>query len=144
VTKEHGPAFSFAKIWAADKDSLEEITEDIPGDQGDSWAQALKRIADVQEQRQIQEVMGRGVRRRAAFITQVICEVSIRWPDIMIMHSRKNLTSTTALKGQPNREGKNRNPLLRMTLPTLVRGQILTEVFATSWKKHGIMPYGSW
>jgi chromodomain-helicase-DNA-binding protein 4 len=67
-TKDQG--FSFAKIWAADKDDLEEVTDNPADDQGDSWAQALQRIAAVQQQRQVEELTGRGVRRRVAVFPQ--------------------------------------------------------------------------
>ncbi|KAG1726934.1 hypothetical protein EDB19DRAFT_1943698 [Suillus lakei] len=46
ATKEAGLSFTFAKAWAADKDTMEEIQEDVLGmEQGDSWARALERIA---------------------------------------------------------------------------------------------------
>jgi hypothetical protein len=64
--KEAGMTFAFAKIWAADKDSLEEVADDLPDDQGDSWAQTLQRIASKGQDIQVQEATGRGVRRRAA------------------------------------------------------------------------------
>lgn len=61
--------FSFAKVWAADKDELEEVVEE---DQTDSWAQALQKL---NEQRQTEDARqktesGRGVRRRAADIAK--------------------------------------------------------------------------
>ena len=67
---ESGLSFSFAKIWAADKDSLEEVQED---DQTDSWAQALQKITIEREKERVKEVTlsGRGVRRRAADIAKV-------------------------------------------------------------------------
>jgi chromodomain-helicase-DNA-binding protein 4 len=41
--KKEGLSFSFAKIWAADKDTLEELNDDTTqsNDQDDSWAQTL-------------------------------------------------------------------------------------------------------
>jgi hypothetical protein len=41
--KKEGLSFSFAKIWAADKDALEELIDDTTqsNDQDDSWAQTL-------------------------------------------------------------------------------------------------------
>ena len=67
---ENGFSFSFAKIWAADKDSLEEVQED---DQTDSWAQALQKITIEQEKDRVKEITlsGRGARRRAADIAKV-------------------------------------------------------------------------
>lgn len=66
---ESGLSFSFAKIWAADKDSLEEVQDD----QTDSWAQALQKITLEREKEQVKEVAlsGRGARRRAADIAKV-------------------------------------------------------------------------
>ncbi|KAF9527780.1 SNF2 family N-terminal domain-containing protein [Crepidotus variabilis] len=60
-----GLSFSFAKIWAADKDNLEEVIEE---DQADSWAQALQKLneaKDLEQQRQLAE-SGRGAKRKAA------------------------------------------------------------------------------
>ncbi|KAG6885408.1 hypothetical protein C0993_002141 [Termitomyces sp. T159_Od127] len=66
---KEGMSFSFAKVWAADKDSLEEV-EDV--DQGDSWAQTLQKITEERDKVQMQEVVlsGRGVKRRAAAISK--------------------------------------------------------------------------
>ncbi|KAH0590929.1 hypothetical protein H2248_001042 [Termitomyces sp. 'cryptogamus'] len=66
---KEGMSFSFAKVWAADKDSLEEV-EDI--DQGDSWAQTLQKITADRDKVPIQEtaLSGRGVKRRAAAISK--------------------------------------------------------------------------
>ena len=77
-TSESGLSFSFAKIWAADKDSLEDVQED---DQTDSWAQALQKITIEREKEQVKEIAlsGRGARRRAADIAKVsslFCYVS--------------------------------------------------------------------
>ncbi|KDQ63375.1 hypothetical protein JAAARDRAFT_169132 [Jaapia argillacea MUCL 33604] len=60
-----GGLFAFAKIWSADKDTLEEL-EEVPVDQGDSWAQTLERITAEKERVVAQEVTGRGARRKAA------------------------------------------------------------------------------
>lgn len=61
-------AFSFAKIWSADKDELEEVQDDVNGDQTDSWAQTLERIAAERTETQAAEMTGRGVRRKAAAV----------------------------------------------------------------------------
>jgi len=67
VAKESGLKFSFAKVWAADKDVLEDIGDDAQDvSRDDSWAQALERIAATKNVAQEKEVMGRGVRRKAA------------------------------------------------------------------------------
>lgn len=66
-TNEEGAlSFSFAKIWAAEKDSLEDVVEEE--DQGDSWAQTLLKINEEREKTRAQEIAlsGRGARRRAA------------------------------------------------------------------------------
>ncbi|KAG1825750.1 SNF2 family N-terminal domain-containing protein [Suillus subaureus] len=69
ATKEAGLSFAFAKVWAADKDTMEEIQEDVPDpEQGDSWALALERIAAAKGAEQVTEVTGRGARRKAAAI----------------------------------------------------------------------------
>jgi len=71
-----GLTFAFAKVWAADKDSLEEVVEE---DQGDSWALALQKINEEKEKEQSKQaaLSGRGARRRAADIANVF--VSSRW-----------------------------------------------------------------
>lgn len=59
--------FSFAKVWTADKETLEDLGDE---DQGDSWADTLQKITTERIKIQIQEaeVSGRGARRRAAQI----------------------------------------------------------------------------
>ncbi|GLB35984.1 putative class II histone deacetylase complex subunits 2 and 3 [Lyophyllum shimeji] len=66
---KEGMSFAFAKVWAADKDSLEEV-EDI--DQGDSWAQTLQKITLERAKIQAQEIAlsGRGTKRRAAAVSK--------------------------------------------------------------------------
>lgn len=66
-TNEDGAlSFSFAKIWAAEKDTLQEVVEEE--DQGDSWAQALQNLTEELEKTKASEIAlsGRGARRRAA------------------------------------------------------------------------------
>ena len=62
--------FSFAKVWSAEKDSLEELSEEAAqqAEQVDSWAQTLERIANERQQAHAEEALtsGRGVRRKAA------------------------------------------------------------------------------
>ena len=68
---KEGAAFSFAKIWTADKDELEEVADDDQFEV-DSWAQTLQKINDERAKKQAQEEeeSGRGsrrnVRRKAA------------------------------------------------------------------------------
>ncbi|KAF8078789.1 SNF2 family DNA-dependent ATPase [Lyophyllum atratum] len=66
---KEGMSFAFAKVWAADKDTLEEV-EDV--DQGDSWAQTLQKIIVERDKTQdkVIALSGRGVKRRAAAISK--------------------------------------------------------------------------
>lgn len=68
--KEGGFSFAFAKVWSADKDTLEEVGDQ---DQGDSWAQTLQKITTERDKIQSQEIAlsGRGARRRAAVQSKV-------------------------------------------------------------------------
>ncbi|KAI0936745.1 hypothetical protein AcV5_004808 [Taiwanofungus camphoratus] len=65
-----GAAFSFAKIWSADKDTFEDIADNLSDnvDAVDSWAQTLERIAAERSKVEEKEVTGRGARRRAAAV----------------------------------------------------------------------------
>ncbi|KAF7306761.1 SNF2 family DNA-dependent ATPase [Mycena indigotica] len=63
-TGEEGAfSFSFAKVWAADKDTLEEVVEEDMT--ADSWAQTLEKINTNREKNQAQEMdrYGRGKQR---------------------------------------------------------------------------------
>lgn len=66
--------FSFAKVWAAEKDQLEDMPDEVndPGTE-DSWAQTLERLAVQREIEKTQEATGRGVRRRAAAVFPQVC-----------------------------------------------------------------------
>ncbi|KAI0347824.1 hypothetical protein BDW22DRAFT_1349889 [Trametopsis cervina] len=60
-------AFSFAKIWSADKDTLEELDETQVEEQDNAWAQTLKRLAEERAKVEGAEAAtGRGTRRKAA------------------------------------------------------------------------------
>lgn len=62
-------AFSFAKVWSATKDSLDDLVEEETGAEGsqmDSWAQTLATIATQIPKADSQEKVGRGARRKAA------------------------------------------------------------------------------
>lgn len=63
-------AFSFAKVWSADKDALEDMADEKEADGShiDAWTQALERLAAERKQAQADEVTGRGVRRKAAAV----------------------------------------------------------------------------
>ncbi|KAI6008336.1 SNF2 family DNA-dependent ATPase [Pisolithus orientalis] len=66
VTKDGGLKFSFAKVWAANKGTFEDIGNETPEPHDDSWAQTLQRIAVAKNTSQVHEATGRGVRRKAA------------------------------------------------------------------------------
>ncbi|KAI0689886.1 SNF2 family N-terminal domain-containing protein [Cytidiella melzeri] len=61
-------AFSFAKIWSADKDALEDLDTDNAEleAQDNAWARTLQRIAEERAKEELVETTGRGTRRKAA------------------------------------------------------------------------------
>ena len=61
-------AFSFAKVWTAENDGLEEVDDQAREPTGtvDSWAHTLELIAKEKAQMKATERTGRGVRRKAA------------------------------------------------------------------------------
>ncbi|KAG6331283.1 hypothetical protein ID866_7805 [Astraeus odoratus] len=62
IAKESGLKFNFAKVWAADKDTFEEIGDATPDPaEDDSWTRTLERIAAEKGAAEEQEMMGRGV-----------------------------------------------------------------------------------
>lgn len=74
ITSEPGLKFNFAKVWTAEKDTLEDIGDSVPDiDHGDSWAQALERMAAEKMAAKEKEVTGRGVRRKAAAAFPAVC-----------------------------------------------------------------------
>ncbi|PPQ64493.1 hypothetical protein CVT26_002032 [Gymnopilus dilepis] len=71
-----GLSFSFAKIWSADKDAMEDVVED---DQtADSWAMTLAKINAEREKEQQREIAlsGRGARRKAADVAKTKISVT--------------------------------------------------------------------
>ena len=80
-------AFSFARIFSAGKDILEEMPDENEPtkNEADSWAQTLAHIAQVQAASQTRavEISGRGVRRKAAQI-KVKSEL-IAWLHLILM-----------------------------------------------------------
>jgi hypothetical protein len=76
-----GLSFAFAKIWAAEKDSLEEVMEE---DQTDSWAQTLQRLNIEREKEQEKHIAesGRGARRKAADIAKVVSRDDLLGKDV--------------------------------------------------------------
>lgn len=74
IASEPGLKFSFAKVWAAERDAMEDVADSVPDiDHGDSWALALERIAAKKAVTKEQEVTGRGVRRKAAAAFPQVC-----------------------------------------------------------------------
>uniref|UniRef100_A0A8H7YAC3 Chromatin remodeling factor mit1 n=1 Tax=Psilocybe cubensis TaxID=181762 RepID=A0A8H7YAC3_PSICU len=71
-----GLTFAFAKVWAAEKDALEDIGEE---DQTDSWAQTLEKINQnrAKEQEKEAALSGRGARRKAADIAKNKIQVGV-------------------------------------------------------------------
>ncbi|KAF8499266.1 hypothetical protein F5888DRAFT_160250 [Russula emetica] len=70
--EDPGQAFSFAKVWTADNDALEELEDQALEHTAatDSWAHALELIAKEQTQTKAAERTGRGVRRKAAIAAE--------------------------------------------------------------------------
>ena len=72
TSEDPGEAFSFAKVWTAENDALEELEDQALEhmEAHDSWAHALKLIAEEQAQMKATERTGRGVRRKAAIAAE--------------------------------------------------------------------------
>ena len=70
--EDPGQALSFAKVWTADNDVLEELENPTREHTAptDSWAHALELIAKEQTQTKAAERTGRGVRRKAAIAAE--------------------------------------------------------------------------
>jgi len=66
--EDTGHAFSFARVWTAENDGLEEVDDRAhePSGTVDSWAHTLELIAKEKAQMKATERTGRGVRRKAA------------------------------------------------------------------------------
>lgn len=57
---------------------MEEVGDTLPDvDHGDSWAQALDRMAAKQNAAKVKEVTGRGVRRKAAAAFPQVCPIDM-------------------------------------------------------------------
>ena len=72
-------AFSFARVWAADKDALTEMSDETSehaGEVDDSWAQVLAKLEAERTKVQAKEVTGRGAKRKAA--PSFLPEVGVR------------------------------------------------------------------
>ncbi|KAI9513073.1 SNF2 family N-terminal domain-containing protein [Russula earlei] len=69
--EDSGQVFSFAKVWTAENDTLEELEDQAyDAEATDSWAHALQLIAKEQGQMKVTERTGRGVRRKAAIAAE--------------------------------------------------------------------------
>lgn len=104
-------SFSFAQIWSADKDSLEEVADD---DQGDSWAQTLQKITAEREKVQGQEIVssGRGTRRRAAAVIKV--SLNHRYShhikiDLKLLYQPNVYVDSTAKRPKETHKSKSAN-----------------------------------
>lgn len=101
-------AFSFAKIWSADKDELEDVQDDANGAQLDSWAQTLERIATERTKTQAAEMTGRGVRRKAAAVFPQVRGLpavnTYRSPSFLTARSRSRRSGRTKQEWQEARQ----------------------------------------
>lgn len=63
-----GSSFGFAKLWVVEKDTMEEIPEDVSGEAQDDgfWNDVIARAAAEKAKAKAAEVTGRGAKRRAA------------------------------------------------------------------------------
>lgn len=70
--EETGQAFTFAKVWTAENEVLEELEDQAleHTETTDTWARALELIAKEQVQSKAAERTGRGVRRKAAIAAE--------------------------------------------------------------------------
>ena len=108
--EDPGQAFSFAKVWTADNDALEELKDQALEHAAatDSWAHALELIAKEQTRTKAAERTGRGVRRKAAIAAENQVQL------VVLSNPNDSLTSIqqkldfldTPTKGKP--QGKKR------------------------------------
>jgi chromodomain-helicase-DNA-binding protein 4 len=70
--EDTGQAFTFAKVWTAENEVLEELEDQEleRTETTDTWAHALQLIAKEQAQVKAEERTGRGVRRKAAIAAE--------------------------------------------------------------------------
>ncbi|KAI6118993.1 hypothetical protein EV401DRAFT_1965170 [Pisolithus croceorrhizus] len=97
VAKDGGLKFNFAKVWAANKNTFEDIGDETLEPHDDSWAQTLRRIAAANNASQIQEATGRGVRRKAA----------ASFPQQQLDHIEGLEDSPVASKKKPKKKGRS-------------------------------------
>ena len=105
--------FSFAKVWSAEKDSLEEFSEEAAQqvEQVDSWTKTLERIAAERQQAQAEEFLtsGRGVRRKtAATFNQVNWWFLILTRVIYLLSMTALSESSSRTRGHINHQGKEK------------------------------------
>jgi hypothetical protein len=144
--KESGMTFSFAKVWAADKDTLEDIEETAPenANQGDSWAQTLQRIELERQKEKEQEITGRGARRRAtALFPQVRKAPSTTLPTcsclcVSFQSRSKNSISMTHLTNGGGKKRGNPSPSPRTQTNQMLMQAVHLLVLMT--KKRMILP----
>jgi hypothetical protein len=118
--EDPGQAFSFAKVWTADDDALEELKDQALEHMAatDSWAHALELIAKEQTQTKAAERTGRGVRRKAAIAAENQVQSVVL--SALIIHSRPYSRNLTFWTHQPKanlkeRSERNLNPQYRMS-----------------------------
>ena len=86
TSEDTGQAFTFAKIWTAENEVLEDLEDQEleHTEATDTWARALELIAKEQAQVKAAERTGRGVRRKAAIaaenqVQSVVLPDTNRW-----------------------------------------------------------------
>ena len=110
-------AFSFAKVWTADNDALEELEDRAPEHTAatDSWAHALELIAKEQTQTKAAERTGRGVRRKAAIAAEnQVQSVVLSAPKISLTSIQQKidfLDSPTKVRRQGKKRKKSESPV---------------------------------
>lgn len=131
-----GLSFAFAKVWAADKDAMEDIPEDPQenSNQGDSWAQTLQRIAAERDKEIAKEVTGRGAKRRAAMI-QVRQAIEVVESQLIASCSKKVISTDLPRKHRTRAKSENQSLLPTTTRTSIAsphRRQILKKLMTLS------------
>src|SRR5216683_1946181 len=107
-----GQAFTFAKVWTAENEELEELEDQALDNTEitDTWAQALELFAKEQAEVKATERTGRGVRRRAAIAAenQVESVVLPSRTDALTTFQQKLDLLDTPVKDKPR--GRKRKP----------------------------------
>jgi chromodomain-helicase-DNA-binding protein 4 len=111
--EDPGQSFSFAKVWTADNDALEELEDQTLGHTvaTDSWAHALELIAKEQTQTKAAERTGRGVRRKAAIAAENQVQLAVLFaPNNSLMSVQQKLGFLDSpTKGKPRGKKRDRS-----------------------------------